>query len=98
MFFKNDNGDYVSLVGIDMIGVERRDVPEAIDEPGGTWFDVYVDANSAGNRAGSYRDEEKAREVARQLADAIGVVDVGDDDTVSATSNSANEHTEVKLG
>lgn len=84
MFFKNDQGDYVSLVGIDRIGIERRDVPEAIDEPGGTWWDVFVDTNAVGNRAGSYRDEEKAREAARKLADAVGVVDLGDDDTVDS--------------
>ena len=89
MFFKNEVGDYVSLVGIDMIGVERREVPEAIDEPGGVWFDVYVDANGPGNRAGSYREEDDAREAARKLADSIGIVDIGDDDTVSNTVSSS---------
>lgn len=90
MFFKNDQGDYVSLTGIDRIGVGRRDVPEAIDEPGGTWWDVFVDTNGPGNRIGSYRDEKKAREVARAVADAegySGVYEIDDDDTVSDAAN-----------
>lgn len=81
MFFKNDQGDYVSLVGIDRIGVERRDVPEAVDEPGGTWWDVFVDTNAVGNRAGSYREEGDARKAARELADGVGIVEVPEDDT-----------------